>query len=397
MGNVVREMSDAGVDDSGRSVIDWDPRPATLTAASLLERLREGRRVVAAVLVDVEGSAPLPPGAMLLVDEDGSIEGSITGGCVESAVVQEAQAILREGRPPLLTTYGISDELAGTVGLTCGGIVHVFVHEIAADAVEPVTAFLAATRADERAGIATLLDGERAGAKLAVVEGETTGSLGAGALLDRNVSQDLQGLLAQGRGGVLRYGLDGSKLGAEQRVHLHTHGTAPQMIVFGAIDFSAALASMARALGYRVTISDPRPAFASSARFSRAAQVVIGWPERAFEGRELGPRDAVLVFSHDPKLDVPALMAALRTDAGYIGALGSRQTTTDRTRRLREAGASDEQIARVYAPCGLDIGSATPEETAIAVLAEIVAARSGRAGTSLRETSDSIRPRQPAG
>ncbi len=382
-----------GYADGGRSTAPSEVRPASLTESMLLERLRAGRRVVAAVLVDVEGSAPLPPGATMLVDEDGAIEGSITGGCVESAVVQEAQAILHDGRPPLLATYGISDEIAGTVGLMCGGTVHVFVHEITPDAAAPLAAFLTAVRAERSAGLATLLDGEHAGAKLALVDGEVVGSLGAGALLDRNVGHDLQGMLHSGRSGVLRYALDGSRLGAEQRVHVHCHALAPSMVVFGAIDFSAALAPMARSLGYRVTISDPRSAFTRSPRFSRAAEVVVGWPEQLLDARELGPRDVVLVFSHDPKLDVPAIVAALRTDAGYIGALGSRHTTADRERRLREAGVTEEQLSRVFAPCGLDIGSATPEETAIAVLAEIVAHRAGRGGRPLRETHDSIRPR----
>jgi xanthine dehydrogenase accessory factor len=386
-------MEDVHADAAGRGASASDVRPASLTESLLLERLRAGRRVVAAVLVDVEGSAPLPPGATMLVDEDGAIEGSITGGCVESAVVQEARAILHEGRPPLLATYGISDEVAGTVGLMCGGTVHVFVHEISADAAAPLAAFLTAVRAERSAGLATLLDGEHAGAKLALVDGETVGSLGAGALLDRNVGHDVQGMLHSGRSGVLRYALDGSRLGAEQRVHLHCHALPPSMVVFGAIDFSAALAPMARSLGYRVTISDPRSAFTRSPRFSRAAEVVVGWPEQLLDARELGPRDVVLVFSHDPKLDVPAIVAALRTDAGYIGALGSRHTSADRERRLREAGVGDDQLARVFAPCGLDIGSATPEETAIAVLAEIVAHRAGRGGRPLRETRDSIRPR----
>jgi xanthine dehydrogenase accessory factor len=386
-------MKDTRVDDGGRAVVGPEARPASLTEALLLERLRGGRRVVAAVLVDVEGSAPLPPGALMVIDEDGAIEGSITGGCVESAVVQEAQAILGEGRPPLLATYGISDELAGTVGLMCGGTVHVFVHEITANAVPALTAYLTAVREGRPAGIATLLDGEQAGAKIAFADDQAIGSLGAGALLDRNVAQDLQGMLAQGRSSVLRYDADGSRLGAEQRVHIHCHALPPELVVFGAIDFSAALAPMARALGYRVTISDPRAAFTRSPRFSRNASVVVGWPAELLDARELGERDVVLVFSHDPKLDVPAIVAALATDAGYIGALGSRQTTADRERRLREVGVTDEQLQRIYAPCGLDIGSATAEETAIAVLAEIVAHRAGRTGRSLRDTDETIRPR----
>ena len=163
------------------------------------------------------------------------------------------------------------------------------------------------------------------------------------------------------------------------------------MVIFGAIDFSAALASLAKGIGYRVTIADPRQAFLSSARFTSNSDAIAKWPDEALEGMTLGPRDAVLVFSHDPKLDVPALTAAFRTQAGYIGALGSRKTTADREVRLREAGVSDEDIARVYAPCGLDIGAATVEETAIAVLGEIIASHSGRTGVPLREAEGSIR------
>jgi xanthine dehydrogenase accessory factor len=369
------------------------PRPAQITADALHERLRAGQRVAAAVLVDVEGSAPLPTGAMMVVDEAGSIEGSITGGCVESAVAEEALRLLRDASPPVLLTYGISDELAGTVGLMCGGTVHVFVHEIREAAHAAVAAFLAAERDDRPAGIATLLDGVHAGAKIAVVGDEVTGTLGAGALLDRNVLSDLTGLVVQGQSRLLRYGADGSKLGAEQRVLLHTHASAPQLVVFGAVDFSAALAPLARAVGFRVTISDPRAAFASSPRFARAAEVRVEWPHDALTGRELGPRDAVVVLSHDPKLDVPAVTAALSTDVGYIGALGSRRTTRDREQRLRNAGATEEQLARIYAPCGLDIGSATPEETALAILAEITARRNDRPGGSLREAGTTIRPR----
>ncbi len=163
------------------------------------------------------------------------------------------------------------------------------------------------------------------------------------------------------------------------------------MLVFGAIDFSAALAQLARGLGYRVTIADPRRAFLASPRFSAAADTVAAWPDAVLERMTLGPRDAVLVFTHDSKLDVPALQAALRTDAGYIGALGSRKTTSDRNERLREAGVTDAEIARVFAPCGLDIGAATVEETAVAILGEMIANRAGRGGGPLREHAGSIR------
>ena len=163
------------------------------------------------------------------------------------------------------------------------------------------------------------------------------------------------------------------------------------MVVFGAIDFSSALAPLAKGLGYKVTIADPRSAFLASRRFSAAAETEVGWPDKVLDGVELGPHDAVLIFTHDPKLDVPAVQAALKTGAGYIGALGSRNTTADRNRRLRDVGVTDAEIERIFAPCGLDIGASTVEETAVAVLAEIIAHRAGRHGQPLREAEGPIR------
>jgi xanthine dehydrogenase accessory factor len=163
------------------------------------------------------------------------------------------------------------------------------------------------------------------------------------------------------------------------------------MVIFGAIDFASALAPLAKGLGYRVTIADPRRAFLASPRFSSVAQTVAAWPQDALGDMTLGPRDAVLVFTHDPKLDVPAVRAALGTGAGYVGALGSRRTTLDRNERLVAAGVEEAELERVHAPCGLDIGSSTVEETAVAILAEIIASRTGREGRPLREGSGPIR------
>jgi xanthine dehydrogenase accessory factor len=355
------------------------------------EWLGDGRRVVAGTLVRIEGSAPLDVGASVYVDEHGTIEGSVTGGCVESAVAQEALAMIEEGRPPRLATYGISDELAGTVGLMCGGTVHIFIHEIRAEARAAVLAGLAAIRDQHPAAVATLLDGPHAGAKLFVDAGATVGTLGGPALLERNVAQEARGLTVQGRSTVRAYGEDGASLGSGLRVHVAANAEPPRMVIFGAIDFASALAPLAKGLGYRVTIADPRRAFLASPRFSAAAETVAAWPQDVLAGLTLGPRDAVLVFTHDPKLDVPAVQAALGTDAGYVGALGSRRTTDDRNARLREAGVPGEQLDRLYAPCGLDIGSSTVEETAVAILAEIIAGRAGREGVSLRRGEGPIR------
>jgi xanthine dehydrogenase accessory factor len=349
------------------------------------------------VLVAVADSAPLPVGAAMYVDADGAIEGSISGGCVESAVVHEAMAVLAGG-PPAVHTYGISDELAGTAGLTCGGTVHVFVHALSPDDAGAVADVYAAVEAGAPAALATVLDGDAAGATIAVLPGDDApaparGERAGPRLLWHAVERDAAGLLDQGVTTIRSYGADGATLGAELRVFVRSFASPPQLLIFGAIDFSAALAPLAKELGYAVTISDPRERFVTAPRFARAATVHVGWPDAALAGRRFGPRDAILVFSHDPRLDVPALIGALATDAGYIGALGSRRTTAERNERLRAAGVSDEQIARIHAPCGLDIGGRTPEETAISILAEIVAVRAGRPSAPLRETAGPIQPR----
>jgi xanthine dehydrogenase accessory factor len=192
---------------------------------------------------------------------------------------------------------------------------------------------------------------------------------------------------------IRRYGADGSTMGDDLRVFVRSFASPPRMVIFGAIDFSAALAVLARESGYQVTICDARESFLDSERFSRAAEVVNEWPDRYLAGQTLTERDAVLVFTHDSKFDEPALKAALDSDAGYIGALGSRRTQEDRRRRLADAGVPEAQLERIVGPCGLDIGAATPMETAISILAEIVARRAHRSAAPLTETGGAIRAR----
>jgi len=180
-------------------------------------------------------------------------------------------------------------------------------------------------------------------------------------------------------------------------VHVQSFAEPPAMVIFGAIDFAAATAALARDVGYRVTIVDARKPFLQSARFSDVAEVVVDWPDRYLESRKLGPRDVVLVFTHDPKFDEPALISALASGAGYVGALGSRRTQRDREERLREAGIEQSEIDRIAAPCGLDIGARTPSETAVSVLAEVIALQNARSGEPLKESEGPIHPRrQPA-
>jgi len=353
--------------------------------------LREGRRVVNSMLIERIGSAPLDPGAQMLVDERGNIEGSVTGGCVEGALVEEAQRILA-GEEPRVVTYGISDEEAAGVGLMCGGTVRIFVHEQGEEALDALDAVAAARAAGEPVALATLLDGDGAGAKLAILGDRVVGSLGVTELLDRSVERDARGQLDEGLSRVRRYGAGGEVMGSEVAVYIQAFETQPRMVIFGAIDFSAEMAKFASEVGYQVTICDARRPFADSPRFSRVAEVVVDWPDRYLESQELGPRDVVLVFTHDAKFDEPALLSSLATDAGYIGALGSRRTQERRLERLRAAGLDEPAVARIHAPCGLDVGARTPVETAVSILAEVIAVRTGRRGESLRETTGSIHP-----
>lgn len=359
--------------------------------ATAREWLGSGRRVVAATLVDTEGSAPLDPGATMLVDDEGAIEGSVTGGCVEGALVEEAHAVLA-GEGPRTRTYGISDEQAVDVGLMCGGTVHVLVHELRRDGLDVIEAVDDAIADDRPAAIATILDGAGTGSQLAVVEGRKIGTLGLGDRFDRSVEGVAVGCLAHGTSTTRRFGEHGEVMGADIRVFVHAFAAPPAMVIFGAIDFAAATAAQAKLLGYRVTICDARRPFLQAARFQVADDVVVDWPDRYLDGIDLGERDVVLVFTHDPKFDEPALRAALATDAGYIGALGSRQTHSDRTARLRDAGVDDDALSRIAAPCGLDIGARTPEETAVSIMAEVIARAAARSGQPLSETSGRIHP-----
>ncbi len=353
--------------------------------------LREGRRVVSAALVDRIGSAPLDPGAQMLIDDRGDIEGSVTGGCVEAALVEEAERILAGGEAKVVT-YGVSDEEALGVGLMCGGTVRVFVNELGDHSLESLEAVAAARAADQPVARGTLLDGDRAGASMSILEDRVVGSLGVTDLLDRSVVRDARGQLDEGVSRIRRYGAGGEVMGSEVAVYIQAFATPPRMLIFGAIDFSSEMAKVASDIGYKVTICDAREPFARSPRFSQNAEVVVDWPDRYLQGQQLGPRDVVLVFTHDPKFDEPALRAALATDAGYVGALGSRRTQERRAERLRDAGLDERSIAGIHAPCGLDVGARTPSETAISVLAEVIAVRTGRSGESLRETSGPIHP-----
>jgi xanthine dehydrogenase accessory factor len=244
-----------------------------------------------------------------------------------------------------------------------------------------------ALHAEEPVALATMIEGPRPGAKLLVRPGHDPRGTLDDPDLDRVVARDALGELEAGLTGTRHYGSHGEARQQEVSVFIESFAAPPRMIVFGAVDFTAALVRIAKVLGYRVTVCDARPVFATKQRFPQADEVVVDWPDRhlAAVGKDLGPRDAVCVLTHDHKFDVPAIVAALDTAVGYLGAMGSRRTHADRLQRLREAGLEDAALVRLMAPMGIDIGSRTPEETAVSICAEIIALRTGRRPVSLRD------------
>ena len=292
-------------------------------------------RVVAATLVGTERSAPREPGAAMAFSERGDIAGSLTGGCVEPALYEEARAIFA-GAPPHLATYGIAEEEAFEAGLPCGGTIHVFLNELEADVVDELSA---AARLDEPVAFAQTVTGAGIGTQeLIPVDGR----------FDPVLEGDVFVLPLLPR---------------------------PRMYVFGALDHAAAVARAGALLGYHVTVCDARSRFLTRERFPEPDELVIGWPHEFLGSADVDERTAICVLTHEHKYDVPLLLAALASPAGYIGALGGKKTREDREERLRAEGVSDEDLGRIHAPIGLDIGARTPEEVGIAVAAEIVALR----------------------
>lgn len=335
-------------------------------ADELLAWRARGDRVAIATVVRVLGSAPRPLGATLLAAPNARIAGSVSNGCVEADVYEAAIDTVERGVAGVLR-YGISDEFAFTVGLSCGGQIDVLVepvnamHERAAEAI----------RAGRSAVLASVISPEsRAGTRAAWIDGERVeGSDPALISLGTQAREAL-------RAGASRIVL------ADDEVFLQVIATPPLLAIVGASDVAIALARLAGALGYRPVVCDPREALANRVRF-REAELVNAWPDEALGRLALDASAAVVVLSHDEKFDHPALTAALRSAAGYVGAIGSRRTNAQRVAWLRSQGFGDTDIARIHAPIGLDVGATSVEETALAILAEIVAVRRGRSGGML--------------
>jgi xanthine dehydrogenase accessory factor len=305
---------------------------------STLERwAAEGLSVATATVVATERSAPRDPGAVMAVSERGEVAGSVTGGCVEPAVYEEAQDVLRGGAPRLVT-YGIADEEAFEVGLACGGTVHIFVDRLDPALLAPLNEAIAQERP---VAIAVDVEGENAGKKELIYD---------------DAVGDTQ--LADGR-------------------FVSAFRPRPHMYVFGAVDHASAVTRVGRFLGYHVTVCDARARFVTRERFPDADELVVSWPDELLATAPIDARTAIICLTHDHKFDVPILTAAVRSEAGYIGAMGSRKTTEDRNELLRAEGVTDEQLARIHAPIGLSIGARSPEEVAVAISAELIQVMQG--------------------
>ncbi|MFD9108540.1 XdhC family protein [Streptomyces bottropensis] len=368
-------------------------------ATELSAWAEEGRDFAVATVVAVSGSAPRGPGAALAVDSRGTAVGSVSGGCVEGEVYELCQQALADGET-VLRRFGYSDEDAFAVGLTCGGVIDILVTPVTAGS--PVRAVLraalSAAARGERTALARVVQGpaELLGQALLVradgagdraYDGAAgaghEGGLGGHPDLDRTAAAEARAMLDGGRSGTVELSADGSHCPGGLTLLVETRVPPPRMIVFGAIDFAAALVRAGKFLGHHVTVCDARPVFATRSRFPEADDIVVDWPHRYLRRTATDRRTVLCVLTHDAKFDIPLLTAALRMPVAFVGAMGSRRTHADRERRLREAGLTERELARLRSPIGLDLGARTPEETALSIAAEIVAARRGGTGVPL--------------
>lgn len=358
--------------------------------------LRKARPFALATVVEVSGSTPLPPGTSLAVAADGEAVGSISGGCVEGAVYELCQQVLQSDGPAVLTRFGYSDDDAFAVGLTCGGELEVLVQVI--DQADRRHLALALQQAvhGRPVAVAHVVDGPREliGRTMSVYgSGDAHGGSLGRAREEQAVVRQTRALLRAGRTGRVEVGGDEATCPERLSLLVHTHVTPPRMLIFGAVDFAAALSQAGSFLGYRVTVVDARPVFATAARFPHADEVVTDWPHRYLATADVDARTAVCVLTHDAKFDIPLLRLALGLPVGYVGAMGSRRTHDRRLDLLREAGVPEEHLARLRSPIGLDLGASTPEETAISIVAEIVADANESSGLRLSQASGPIHRR----
>ena len=353
---------------------------------SLLRWWHAGEAVGLATVTNTWSSAPRQPGAAMAVGPDGTVAGSVSGGCVEGAVYELCREVAESGVARTVR-FGVSDDDAFEVGLTCGGTIELLIERVDRQTFPELPALADAIHAGRPVALLTRLSDAAGPARhLLLTPDDRTGGLG-GDRIDDAATDDGRGLLSAGRTALVAYGPHGERRGEGLSVLVASFAPAARMLVFGATDHAAATARIGSFLGYHVTVCDARPVFATARRFPAADQVVVDWPHRyltaeAQAGR-IDERTVLCVLTHDPKFDVPVLEVALRLPVAYIGAMGSRRTHDERLDRLREAGLKPDELDRLSSPIGLDLGARTPEETAVSIAAEIIAGRWGGSGERL--------------
>jgi xanthine dehydrogenase accessory factor len=342
-----------------------------------IERWRQaGKQVAIATIVQVYGSALRPLGAKMACTSTGEISGSVSGGCIEGAVYEEAQWVMKHSQPKLLE-YGVANETAWGIGLACGGTIQVWVESLATDIYPKLKQCL---ETGQLVALATILTGTRQGNKLFIwPDGRTQGNLDSAELTERVVRYAADRLAAQDPG---RSTFEVNNESVEVFIEVFT--PLPRLIIVGAVHMAIPLVSFARTLGFRTIVVDARAAFATRERFPHADELIVEWPSTAMSKLSLDEATNVVAMTHDDKLDIPALQAALASPARYIGILGSRKTHAKRVQALKQLGITDEQLARIHAPIGLDIGAVGPDEIALSIMAEVVAVRHGLVPGSIR-------------
>lgn len=332
----------------------------------------QGKSIALATVIQTWGSAPRGAGAKMALTLDGEISGSVSGGCVEGAVFESGTQVLKTGRPQLLS-FGVADETAWEVGLACGGSIRVFVKPLDFAMYDEAHKAVAG---DRLAAVVTVVKGpdEALGRELMLREDGIVGSLGAG--LDEAATATARSAMEAGQSQPATLSrTDGDPV----EIFVDVLLPSPTLVAVGGVHIAIALASIAKALGYRTIVVDPRRAFGSETRFPHVDQLIQEWPDDALASIGLNRSTAVAMLTHDPKLDDPALKIALPSPAFYVGALGSQKTQAARRERLLASGLTEAQVDRLHGPIGLDIGAKTPEEIALAVMAQIVAARNAAA------------------
>lgn len=349
----------------------------------------DGVPFAVATVIRTFSSAPRGVGAAMAVSAAGEVVGSISGGCVEAAVVDLAETVLDSG-VPVHQRFGVSDDDAFTIGLTCGGTIDVFIEPVTHEMRIYLKEIRNSVDTHTPTAMATVIAGDvPAGRHILLVNDTLEGTLGSEER-DRVARREVIGALHTGVDGVVRFGGAGQDCVGDVTLFVRTFTPLPRMIVFGAVDFAASLVQIGKMLGYFVTLCDARATFATRARFPEADEIVVEWPHRYLDTMTVDERTVLCVLTHDTKFDIPVLERALRLPVGYVGAMGSRRTTVRREKELREQGLTDVELARLHAPIGLDIGGRTPAETAVSIAAEIISVREGRSGIRLKDVDTAI-------